>query len=167
MNCGRLSGQQTCWKGSVWQFVEVSLNSGLVQKNISAMDSLLITFTKGAIAVKKNTLTSSPVTSVAKKVTGQAALFVCLYLVLSLTAACTGPPGPRGMTGTTGNTGNTGYTGETGASGDTGYTGATGRTGATGATGSTGETGDTGYTGATGATGSRGKGATVIVKPGL
>ncbi len=33
MNCGRLSGQQTCW-----QLVEVSLNSGLVQKKISAMN---------------------------------------------------------------------------------------------------------------------------------
>ncbi|CAK8713787.1 MAG: hypothetical protein CDV28_1648 [Candidatus Electronema aureum] len=90
MNCGRLSGQQTCWKGSVWQFVEVPLNSGLVQKNISAMDSLPIAFTKGATAVKKNTLTSSPVTSTAKKAAGHAALFMGLCLMLSLTA-CTGP----------------------------------------------------------------------------
>lgn len=144
-------------------------------KKSSAMNSLLIAFTKGEVAVKKNNLTSSPVTSVSRKAAGRTALFVGVCLVLSLTA-CTGPRGPRGNTGSTGNTGNTGNTGYTGASGDTGYTGATGATGAQGNQGNTGDTGDTGYTGATGrtgntgntgATGNRGPGATVIVQPEL
>ncbi|MGX9728484.1 MAG: collagen-like triple helix repeat-containing protein [Candidatus Electronema sp. VV] len=92
---------------------------------------MLIAFTKGATAVKKNTLISSPVTSAAKKAAGRAALFVASFLALFF-SACAGPPGPRGMTG------NTGYTGVAGADG---------------AQGNQGNTGDTGYTGATGAQG--------------
>jgi hypothetical protein len=92
------------------------------------MDSLLITSTKGATAVKKNNVISSPVISYAKTAGRNATFFVRLLLGPSL-IACNSPAGLAGNNGNTGKAGADSAQGNQRNQDDQGNAGATGKKG--------------------------------------
>ena len=84
-------------------------------------------------------------------------LVVFSFVLLFLTAACSGPQGNQGQPGATGAAGATGATGATGSQGTGGYSGWLGVAGAAGSTGSTGPTGPSFWPGPQGTAGPDGK----------